>query len=65
MTRPIAHNRARPRPHERTECDSERIERQLRSAMCCRTPDRTWMTDEQANGYWANAVRACEEGRCS
>lgn len=27
--------------------------------------DPAWATDEQANGFWANAVRACEEGQCS
>ena len=27
--------------------------------------DPAWATDEQANGFWANAVRAYEEGTCS
>ena len=27
--------------------------------------DPAWATDEQANGFWANAVRAYEEGPCS
>ena len=28
-------------------------------------PDPAWATDEQADGYWANVVRAYEEGPCS
>jgi len=27
--------------------------------------DPAWATDEQADGVWANAVRAYEEGPCS
>jgi len=29
------------------------------------SPDPAWATDEQADGYWANVVRAYEEGPCS
>lgn len=65
MTKPLHPNRPKYQPRERPESDADRVERQLRSARCCRTPDRTWKTDEQANGSWANVVRAYEEGQCS
>lgn len=29
------------------------------------SPDPAWTTDEQADGYWANVVRAYEEGPSS
>lgn len=43
---------------------AEKMRRQVCSAAACRTPDRTWMTDEQLDGGWANAVRAYEEVGC-
>lgn len=29
------------------------------------SPDPAWATDEQADGFWANVVRAYEDGSCS
>ena len=28
------------------------------------SPDPAWTTDEQADGFWANVVRAYEDGSC-